>query len=510
MKNQKEEINPKIEKQQNINNDEALSPQEIKRLRLEKKRQRKSVKIINRQVKIMGALFIAGFVAMAFYLGYYIQTQSSTAINNNYNKRSNILEENIHKGNILSASGDILAQTIDNEDGTYYRNYPYKNVFCHVVGSYDMGKTGLELSENYTMLGYDETIAKVLKSDLSGDKIQGNSIVTTLDTKLQQLCYDALGEHNGAVVVSEPSTGKILAMVSKPDYDPNEIKSKWDEINSSESSGSKLLNRATQGLYAPGSTFKIVTTLEYLRENNLNYSDYSYTCKGKDTFGSASISCYNQHVHGKVNLADSLAHSCNSSYANIGVGLSPTSFVKTVDGLMFNENLNFKDLLTSKSSFNLKEDANEEDKVQSAIGQGTTLLTPLENLMIVSSIANNGKLMTPYLVDKVITDSQKVVSQTEPSVCKEFMSGEEADILTQLMKGVCDYGTADELKQYECAGKTGSAEFSSEDASHAWFVGFAPADNPKVAVSIIVEGAGTGSKYAVPIADKIFGYYLRK
>ena len=469
-------------------------------------------KKINKQIKLLGMIFVGLFIAMAVNIAVFIEKDSFSAINNTYNKRSDILEQEVHRGNIYAEDSTVLATTIDNEDGTYTRYYPYDNIYCHVVGSYDMGKTGIELYENYTMLQYNDNLADIVKSDVSGEKIQGHSIYTTLDTKIQNICYEALGDNKGAVIVLEPSTGKILAMVSKPDYNPNTIKENWESINTADVENSKLINRATQGLYAPGSTFKIVTLLEYIREYQNDYENYSYVCRGTDSFNNAKISCYANHKHGTVNLRQSLALSCNCSFANMGVNIAATGFMDTVDKLCFSKLTNINDFTVSKSSFYLSKDANEEDKVQASIGQGTTLVTPLQNLMIASAVANDGVAMTPYVVDKVVSNNGSIIKQTDPEVLAQYMTKDESKILAQYMTEVCETGTADELSafSYECAGKTGSAEFSSNDESHAWFIGFAPANAPQIAVSIIVEGAGTGSKYAVPIAAKIFEAYLGK
>lgn len=494
-----------IEEHSNI--PKKLSKEEQKKQqekKLERIRHNKSIKTINRQIYIMGAFFIIGFISMAFYVAFYIQTKSTTAINNSYNKRSNVLEKTIHRGDILSKDGDVLAKTIDNQDGTFRREYPYNELFCHVVGSYDHGKTGLELTENYTMLNYDESLVKAIKSDISGNKIKGNSIVTTLDLELTKICSEAMGNYKGAVIVSNPKTGEILAMVSKPDYNPNTIEQYWEAINAS--SDSILLNRATQGLYAPGSTFKIVTALSYLKQNGIDYSNYSYVCTGTDSFDSASIKCFRGEVHGQVDLFNSLTHSCNCSFANIGTQINESIFTNTTNKLLFNKKMTIKDFTINTSNFTLDSNSSADDKVQASIGQGTTVLTPLENLFIVSSIANDGKIMTPYIVDKVVTAEGKVVEQTQPSEMTQAMTSDEASAMKNLLKGVCKNGTAAELGSlsYECAGKTGSAEFSSSDESHAWFVGFAPVNDPQIAVSIIVEASGTGSRFAVPIAKKIF------
>lgn len=503
------------EKRKKPGKQDKISAKEEKKRRqalIKKKKEHiKRVKTIDRQIYILGGIFIFGFIAIAVHVGLYIQNESETAINNSYNTRSKVLEQTIQRGEIYDRNNNILAQTIINEDGTYYRHYPYNELFCHVVGSYDHGKMGLELYENYTMLGYKETLSKALSSDLSGNKIKGNSIVTTLDADLQKLCHDALGDYEGAVVVSNPKTGEILAMVSKPDFDPNTISQNWDTINAD--TRSVLLNRATKGLYAPGSTFKIVTLTEYIREHKDNYNDYNYVCSGSDTFNNAKIGCFHGEVHGSVDLEKSIAHSCNCSFANMGVNSSASSFRNTVEGFLFNQNLAINDFDISASSFTMADNANEEEKVQCAIGQGTTLLTPLQNLMIISAVANKGTIMKPYVVDKVVSSEGEVVKQTEPvALTTNALTKDEADEVGKLLCSVCEYGTGKELSSlpFKCAGKTGSAEFSGSGESHAWFVGFAPYDDPQIAVSIIVEKQGTGSKYAVPIARKIFESALKE
>ena len=452
------------------------------------------------------------FIGMAARIGYFVEKESFHAINNTYNKRSDILEQQVLRGNIYSSNKEILATTKENEDGSITRVYPYDNLFCHIVGSYDMGKMGLELYRNYTMLQYNENMAQIIKADLAGEKIKGNSLYTTLDVNLQKICYEALGDNKGAIIVSEPATGKILAMVSKPDYNPNSIVADWDKINTEDENESRLINRATQGLYAPGSTFKVITFLEYMRQNKDSFEEYEYSCKGKAKFEGAAIKCYKNISHGKVDIRQAMADSCNCTFADMGVLLDPTSFNKTISQLRIAELNKIDDFNIKNSSIPITDNASKGDMIQLSIGQGTTLLTPLQNSLIVNSIANNGIAMTPYVVDKVVADDGTIMNENSPKVYSEYMTATEADVLKDYMKEVCVSGTADDLKElsYECAGKTGSAQYTSGTDSHAWFIGFAPADNPKISVSIIVEGGGSGGKVAVPIAKKIFMESLGK
>lgn len=205
------------------------------------------------------------FIAMMAYLVKYVVFDANTTIANSYNKRQSLYAENVTKGKIISSDGVVLAETKVDSEGNETRVYPYGSMFAHVVGYDSNGQSGLELSANYYLLTSNQNILYKVYHALTDEKDMGNNVITTLDYNLQSTAYNALGNNDGAVIVIEPDTGKILAMVSKPDYDPNDIDNVIAE--SSDSDSSCLLNRATQGLYPPGSTFKILTTLEYIREN---------------------------------------------------------------------------------------------------------------------------------------------------------------------------------------------------------------------------------------------------
>lgn len=463
----------------------------------------------NRQIFIVTYFFVALFLGMMVYVVAFIVDDSADIINNSYNKRQEVLAKKVKRGEILSADGKVLAKTITDKKGNDTRYYPYKNMFCHAVGRVANSMTGVELSQCYPLLTSHANPLKQLTDNFKGEKKPGDNVVTTLDYKLQKASYEALGSYRGAVVAMEPSTGKILAMVSKPDYDPNTVGENWDTLISGESSDSALLNRATQGIYPPGSTFKILTAAEYIIENGSGYKKYKYICKGTDEFYGNRISCYGREVHGKVNLKKAFAKSCNGAFANIGLKLAPDRFRELCESFRFNKTLpvNFE---YKKSSFVLNNKSDKGEIMQTAIGQGKTGITPLENLLISSTIANNGKMVMPYMVDHTENDSGKTVKKYSSKKTAKIIDESVAKSVKNLMKSVVSEGTASSLASlsYKVAGKTGSAEFDSKGTSHAWFVGFAPADKPEIAVSIVVESVGTGSRYAVPIAKKMFKEYL--
>ena len=463
----------------------------------------------NRQILTVTYLFVGVFLAMMGYTCYYAITNQQELINNSYNGRQELFIAQNTRGNIYAAGGQVLAETQTDESGKETRVYPYENLFAHVVGYASNGKFGIESTSNYYLINSNARLADKVASDVAGEKYPGDSVFTTLDVDLQQVAYQSLGIYKGAVIVSEPSTGKILAMVSKPDFNPNEIDVIWDDLIEDKSS-TVLLNRVTQGLYPPGSTFKIITALEYIRENTDTYNQYSYQCSGRFSSGEDVINCYHGTVHGSEDFAKSFAKSCNASFANIGMKLNRKRFGNTLSSLLFNSELPVA-FAYNKSRLTIDESTSDSEIIQAAIGQGTTQITPLHLNMITCAIANNGVLMKPYLVDCVKNNDGNIIKQFSPDTYRRLMSEAEASVLNGLMQEVVKSGTGTKLDglTYTAAGKTGSAEYNSvKTDSHAWFTGFAPAENPEVCVTIIIEGAGSGGDYAVPIAKRIFNEYF--
>ncbi|MFI3237481.1 MAG: FtsW/RodA/SpoVE family cell cycle protein [Lachnospiraceae bacterium] len=459
-------------------------------------------------------LVIGLFIAMSSYLVNFVIQNEKEMMNNSFNSREELLSEQNYRGSIYAATGELLAQTIVENDGTETRYYPYGELFAHTVGYSTYGKSGVEELANYYLMHSNISISNKIENELNGVKNLGDNVYTTLHLDIQEVAQNALGVYSGAIIVTNVKTGEIIAMVSNPGFDPNEIESVWDELTE-DTSSSVLLNRATQGLYPPGSIFKVITTLEYLRENDYDYESYSYNCTSTFIQNSLKVQCYNGSVHGYVDLEDSLVESCNCSFANIGYGLNFDAFANTLNELLFNETLPTE--LTTKSStfdFSGEDEYSElEAVIHSAFGQGKTLVTPLHMHMITSAIANGGILMEPYILSSVVSATGIEVETFSSESYGRLMTGEESEILTYLMTQVVEDGTASNLNDlsYTVAGKTGSAEYNSNEYdSHSWFTGFAPADDPEIAISIIMEEAGSGSSYAVPMAKRILNEYFGK
>lgn len=462
-----------------------------------------------REILLTAGAFSLLFAGMIGYLCHFVATSEQDMINNSYNSRQEILLSRNYRGSIYSRDGEVLAETVLDAEENEERVYPFGNLFSHIVGYSTQGRMGVEAQANYYLINTNTSLNNKVANDMAGKKNPGDNVYTTLDVQIQKIADEQLNVYKGAVVVTEVKTGKILAMVSHPDFDPNEIETIWDDLVTSDSS-SILVNRATQGLYPPGSTFKIVTALEYYKENKDSYRNYSYTCNGSYRLGDSKIGCYHGTNHGVVGFQKSFAKSCNASFANIGMSLDKEKFAKTLDDLLFGRELPLT-LNYAKSSVQIDQDTPDADMMQTSIGQGKTQITPMHLNMITCAIANDGVLMKPYVIDRVENDAGNTVKTFKPSSYGRLMSEDESAVLKELMTAVVEEGTATKLKglDYTAAGKTGSAEYNNvKGDSHAWFTGFAPAEDPEVCVTIIVEGAGSGGDYAVPIAKRLFDAYF--
>lgn len=452
------------------------------------------------------------FLALAVYMGYFLQVKSEDVINNPYNARLDSFSDRIVRGSILASDGTVLAQTTTDDAGNETRVYNYGSVFDHAVGYSSKGKTGIEAMANFYLLSSHVNLAEQAGNELAGEKNLGDSVVTTLDMELQQAAYAALGDRRGAVIAMEPDTGKILAMVSKPGYDPNTLLQDWAALTDSSNTQGQLVNRAVSGLYPPGSTFKIVTALEYMREHPDDYKDFHFDCNGVYHNGDYSIKCFHSEAHGSQDFMKAFANSCNGAFSNLGLTLDLDRFHTTAEELLFNNPLPLSGYSYKESSFNMKEGAGTWEILQTSIGQGTTLITPLHNALITAAIANGGTLMKPYMLDRVVSAGGEEVKKFLPTTGGTLMTATEAANLTELMQDVVVEGTGSSVRTdaYTVAAKTGTAEFETGKETHAWFTGFAPVQSPKIVVTVLVEESGSGGKIAGPIARQLFDLYMSR
>ena len=457
-------------------------------------------------------LMVALFLGLAVYMGYFLQVRSEDVINNSYNARLDRFSDRIVRGKIMAGDGTVLAETQVDADGNETRVYYYGSVFDHAVGYSAKGKTGIEALANFYLLTSHVNLLEQVGNELSGRKNPGDNVYTTLDAELQQAAYAALGDRKGVVIAMEPDTGKVLAMVSKPGYDPNTLLQDWDWLTDGGNGEGQLLNRATQGLYPPGSTFKIVTALEYMREHPGGYRDYQFDCSGVYVNGDYRIKCYHGTAHGHQDFTRSFANSCNGAFSSLGLGLNLGAFRDTAKSLLFNSPLPITGLPYKQSSFQMGPGADTWEILQTSIGQGTTQVTPMHNAMITAAIANGGTLMKPYFLNSVETAGGEEIKKFMPASYGSLMTAGEAEGLTELMRTVVTEGTGSAVRTdaYTVAARTGSADFETGKETHAWFTGFAPVENPKLVVTVLVEEGGSGGKAAAPIARQLFDIYMAR
>lgn len=461
----------------------------------------------NKSIIVSTLIFVITFIAMAGYLIYFNLTQAESIINNSYNKRQGVLSRRTIRGSILSDDKTKLAVTNVDDDGNETRYYPYSGLFSHTIGYLNNGGYGLESLYGYYMLHSNQNFFEQIGNDLSGNRNTGDNVVTTLNVGLQKACYDALGSNRGAVIVMEPSTGKILAMVSKPDFDPNTLATNWSQITG-EGSDSVLVNRATQGLYPPGSTFKLITMLEYLREHKNDYGQYHYICDGTYELGNNTINCVRTTAHGDVDLFSSLAVSCNCSFINIGLSLDLDRYKKTAEKMLFNKELP-TNLEYNKSRFVLNGESSEWDIAQTSFGQGKTVITPFHLALITCTIANNGTLMEPYLVSSVESTNGMTVKKFKEEKYDTLITEKEASLLKKGMEQVVkdSFSWLFGGVEYTLAAKSGSAQYGTEGYEHSLYASFSPADNPEIAVVAVVEGGPQRNTTAAEVTKQIYDYY---
>lgn len=454
------------------------------------------------------------FFSLIVYLTYFEVFVKDRIITSSYNRRQWEVEDSTVRGRIYDCYGMVLADSCK-VGNRWERVYPFGNLYSQVLGynSRSYGRSLLEASYNNYLLDIGRLSSIfTFNNKLSSGVRYGNNIYLTINHDLQTLAYKLLGDRNGAVVAMNPQTGEILAMVSKPDYDPNsrKLSENWQEMV--ESKLHPFVPRATQGLYTPGSTFKIVTSAAALENGfgNLFFEDEGNVVIDGKPFSNTAGKAY-----GRIDLKRALAVSSNVYFAQIGVMLGSENLSNIARLIGMNEDIPF-DIPVSRSRFPYKT-MEKTDMAAASIGQGKILVTPLHMAMITSSVANKGVMMKPFLVKSVVSHEEKTIFEQKPSILYTVMSPETAEIIKDMMREVVESGTGKNaaIKGVSVAGKTGTAENEltdgGKDKQHAWFVALAPVENPQIVVAVILEYSGsTGGKLAAPVARQLISAYLSK
>lgn len=472
----------------------------------------------NIETNIVSIIFVAIFAIMVVYMVNFNNKDATRIADSPYNQRiarNTQQQDPVRRGAIYANDGSsILAMTDLNEDTSEKRVYPYGALFAAPIGMSRGGGSGLEGGMNDDLeTSTNKTEVLIKSKDYEKTEYQGDNVFTTLDVDLQRAAYDALGDEKGAVVAVDPSTGKILAMVSKPSYDPNKADTDYSTWANLSADDSVLVNRATQGAYPPGSTFKVLTALEYVKEHPKDYERFAFNCTGTiHPVGGAEIHCFNKIAHGQEDLTKAFVVSCNCAFSTIGTELDMEKYRATAESMGMNSNLPIE-IDNYKSTFELNDKSTMSEIQETSFGQGRTLITPLQNLMITATVANGGTMMKPYMVEKVQATDGTVVRQFAPVVYNANVATEtEAGVVKKLMRDMVSqslYGVFGSA--YSVCGKTGTAEFTdNSDLAHMWFTCFAPYDKPKIAVIAICEKSVIDPTKAPKICKKVLDAYFNK
>lgn len=452
--------------------------------------------------KIIRVLIVisALFLSLLTYLLYFNMFEAESVATNPYNRRQWDDERYVVRGSIYDSEGIVLAETTTNSEGNPKREYPYGRLYSHVIGYYSQvyGKSLLEMEYDSELLGKGNI-------DLfQGDKKMGFDLNLTINNTVQKHAYSQMRGRRGALVALDPKTGAVLAMVSLPDFDPNpeKIEKAWGEIV--ENQNSPLISRTIQGLYPPGSTYKTVT-LAAAYENG--FEGKTFDDVGEFVVGDVTVENYNGKKYGQVSLEKAFSVSSNQVFCSIGYDLGNEKVLDIARRFGIDGKTEF-DLKVANSRIEYRK-MTDTDGALVSIGQGQLLTTPLQMAMICSTIANGGKLMRPYLVESV-TKNETLIKSEKPKTLRQVISSECAAYVGEQMIAVVKNGTGRNasINGITVAGKTGTAENENEK-DHSWFIGYAPAEDPQIAVAVILENDGmSGGATAAPIAGSVMKKYL--
>ncbi len=438
------------------------------------------------------------------------------------NSRMLYKEYSSPRGQII-AGGKLLAKSVPTNDNLkYLRQYPNGPMYAPVTGYYSFtyGASGIEATKNKVLNGTADSLALTRLSDLiTGQKQQGGNVELTINPAMQKVAYQELASKGlqGSVVALNPQNGAILAMANSPSYDPNRLASHsaaeqekaWEDLTSAD--GNPMVNRAISELYPPGSTFKVITAAAALETGRYNYNT-QVTAKSSITLPNTNTQLpnYGDNTCGtlpKAPLWEAMARSCNTAFAQVAGDVGEQKLREEAQDFGFGQALKMP-MNVTKSSLGPIPDV--PALYQSGIGQRDVRVTPMQNAMVAAAIANDGTLMKPHLVNKTMAPDMSVLESYEPQEMSQAVSPEIAHTIRDMMvKAEERAGGGGKITGVQIASKTGTAQHGPGTDPHGWYIAFAPAENPKIAVAVVVEdggnvGAGaTGGEIAAPIGRAV-------
>lgn len=480
-----------------------------------------------RRLTALVALLFATLLVSSTYIQF---VQAKELQERPDNRRTLLATYARERGQILVDGAAIAESKPANDELKWLRTYPEGRLYSHVTGYYSFtygSGGGLEGAENALLSGQsDKLFYRRVTDMLTGKKPAGASLELTIDPAAQKAADEALGDQRGAVVALNPSTGEILALVSHPTYDPSaltnhdsrKVAAAWKSLNANPNR--PMVDRAITGnLYPPGSTFKVVTAAAALESGKFTEeSQVPGPARLDLPQTTADLPNSNRQPCGPNNrttLKRALEISCNTSFGWLGMELGQKAFRDQAAKFGMGDALRIPMNVTPST---VPDELNAPQLAQSAIGQYDVRVTPLQVAMISAAVANNGIVMKPYLVKSVHSSDLEVIEEAEPEQLSQAVSGDTAGALTRMMQAVVQSGTgtAAQINGVDVAGKTGTAQHAQGKPPHAWFTGFAPADDPEVAVAVVVEDGGNagseaaGGRVAAPIAKAVMEAVVAK
>ncbi len=474
---------------------------------------------MNRQIVKLFAFIVVLFGVLVGFTSWWSVFDAEALKEKEANKRPLLEQQQIRRGRILAADGAVIAKSVAKGRGDsmrYVRRYPEGALYGHPIGYSFVreGDTEFEQFHNDELIGEDSEFGSIL-DELTGAEQEGNDIATNLDPAAQQTAMAALQEAGfGAVVAIEPQSGRVKVLASNPPFDPNRVPFEWTELNEN-ALEAPLFNRATQGQYPPGSTFKVVTAAAGLDSGDIT-ADTPIDAPGSlEVEGTPLENDFGEDFFGAT-LDTALTNSVNTWFGQLGQQVGNETMFEYMERFGFNATppIDLPEEEVSKSGvFNedgeLLGRGDPVDLARLAIGQERLAVTPLQMAMVTAAVANGGKLIKPQIWSRVIDPDGRVIDRLDPSEYSEPVSAETAAELTTAMEGVVSEGTGTNaaIPGVAVAGKTGTAETPGNEAcgggvdeNQAWFIGFAPADDPEIAIAATVECTEQfGNDVAAPI-----------
>ncbi|GAB3453934.1 D,D-transpeptidase PbpA [Streptomonospora sediminis] len=468
---------------------------------------------MNKPIRRLALFALALFGVLLLNISWLQTFQAESLREHPYNSRQFLESLNQHRGSILVGSEEVAySEPVGGDSEQFQRKYENGRLYAPVMGAFRAGSaTGIERARNSYLDGSNELLAvNNFRDMLTGAEPKGADVYLTLNSGAQQAAMDgleALGK-NGAAVALNPKTGAVLASYSNPTYDPSSVASvtetteaaeNWTDLEADEQQ--PLLNRGLNQVYPPGSTFKVITAATAIEDGATPESTMEAPAKldlGQPLWNYSHTPCSG----GQATLAHSIEMSCNTSMANWAIELGGQKLQEQAEAFGFNQGEMEIPLSVTESSVPLESDPNILGR--NGIGQGTIEATPLQMAMVAAGVANDGDVMKPYLIDSVQNSNLEEVQAAQPEVYSNAISSSTAEDLTEMMIGVTEgdqaSGPGGAIPGMHVAGKTGTAETAS-GPTHNWFISFAPAEDPQVAVAVVVEhGGGSGGTLAAPIA----------